>query len=439
MKGEMDMARIERAAGGLVVRVRETGREVLLIDDAYGHVTFPKGHVEPGENWETAAIREIREETGIEARILAPLGRVEYPVERDGQVIRKQVRLFLLEEIDEADDPVAQVEEIQSAYFLPWREAEQRHAEKGYANWSWVFAKADALWRWHSERWDKKWRELPASTAPEEIDARWREVEGLVRDLSDAVRAELATVAPDLHNELAKRVTLEGAGEYVLPRKIADVKNELRPAIEHTLLKPEASALDIEALCHDAVRYQFGTVCINPQHVRRAANIVANSGVIPCTVIGFPLGATDLDALVGEARAVVAAGAREVDMVLPIGSMREDDIWTVFDYVRAVCDEVHQNEGAKVKVIFETHYLTYAQVAMATLVCAAAGADFVKTSTGFAASGARLADVALMAYSTRGQVGVKASGGIRTQQDAIQFLRYGANRLGTSSGTQIVR
>jgi deoxyribose-phosphate aldolase len=436
----MHMARIERAAGGLVVRVREAGRrEVLLIDDAYGHVTFPKGHVEPGETWEAAAIREIREETGIEARILAPLGRVEYPVERDGQVVRKQVRLFLLEEIDEADDPVPQVEEVRSAYFLPWHEAEQLHAQKGYANWSWVFAKADVLWRWHHERWEAKWRELPAKTAPAEIDARWQEVQGLVRQLCDAVRTELAVVAPDLYAELTRRVPLEGAAEVAFPQSIADVKSELRQAIEHTLLKPEASALDIEALCREAVMHQFRTVCVNPQHVRRAADSVADSGVIPCTVIGFPLGAAHLDALVAEARAVVAAGAREVDMVLPIGSMREDDIWTVFEYVRAVCEEVHRTDGAKVKVIFENHFLTYAQVAMATLVCAAAGADFVKTSTGFAASGAKLADVALMAYATCGRVGVKAAGGIRTTEEAVQFLRYGASRLGTSSGTHIVR
>jgi deoxyribose-phosphate aldolase len=431
------MSRIERAAGGLVVRLGKAGREVLMIDDNYGHVTFPKGHVEPGETWEDAAIREIREETGVEARVLAPLGRVEYPIERDGEPVRKQVRFFLLEEIDKVDEPVVQEEEIRGAYFLPWNEAKRIHDAKGYANWSWVFDKADVLWRWHEEQWNAKWRTLPASTDGSALDEVWVNVRGTVEDLCKAVRSELAVVAPEIYERLTS-VLPASLATPTLPRDIGDAVESVRLAIEHTLLKPEASVLDIENVCLDALRHEFKTVCVHPQHVPTVSAKLQDSSVIPCTVIGFPLGATDMEALAYEARRVVEKGAAEVDMVLPIGSMREDDIWTVYEYIRTVCDTVHA-VNAKVKVIFETHFLTYAQVAMSALVSAAAGADFVKTSTGFAASGARLADVALMAIATQGRLGVKASGGIRTQKDAVAFLRYGATRIGTSSGPSLVR
>ncbi|GMA52150.1 hypothetical protein GCM10025857_35070 [Alicyclobacillus contaminans] len=429
--------RIERAAGGLVVRRTPAGPEVLLIDDSYGHVTFPKGHLEPGETWELAAIREIREETGVEARILAPLGRVEYRVERDGETIRKQVRLFLLEEIDETETPSPQLEEVRAAYFLPWDEARDKHDANGYANWRWVFEKADVLWRWHVAQWDKKWRQLAASTDADTLEQTWRSVQPLLSEMVRAVRRELTVVAPDIAAALSD-VLSESGEEVVLPRTIANPLASLRDAIEHTLLKPEASAVDVESVCRAALDHHLRAVCINPQHVALAAEKLRGSSVIPCTVAGFPLGAAQPSALAAEVAAVAEDGAVEVDMVLPVGSMREDDIWTVHRHIAAAATAAHAH-GARLKVIFETHFLTMAQVVMASLLSAAAGADFVKTSTGFAATGAQIADVAAMAVATEGKLGVKAAGGVRAQQEALNFLRFGATRIGTSSGPSLVR
>ncbi|MCL6516348.1 deoxyribose-phosphate aldolase [Alicyclobacillus sp.] len=417
--------RVERAAGGFVVRRRGSGREVLLIDDAYGRVSFPKGHLEPGETWEDAAVREVREETGILSRILAPLGRVEYLIERDGAPVRKQVRLFLMEEIDEQDEPSYQAEEVRGAYFLPWDEADRRHRAQGYENWSWVFAKADALWRWHESRWETRLRGV--SNSADAIDAVWNEVSPLLDDLVAAVARELSVVAPALHRQ---------AESPALPREVEAAS--LPQAIEHTLLKPEASQVDVENLCRDAARHGFHAVCVNPQHVGLARRMLDGTGVAVCTVIGFPLGAADPVALVAEAEAVVQAGAVEIDMVIPVGSMREDDIWTVHDHVRRVCEAAHRHPGVTVKTILETHFLTASQVCMASMVAAAAGADLVKTSTGFAPTGARIADVAMMALSAGGR-GVKAAGGVRTRADALAMMRFGATRIGTSSGVAMLR
>ncbi|MCL6452457.1 MAG: deoxyribose-phosphate aldolase [Alicyclobacillus sp.] len=423
---------VERAAGGFVVRQRGGVREVLMIDDAYGHVAFPKGHVEPGESWEQAAVREVAEETGIEARILQPLSRVEYEITRAGQPVRKQVRLFLMEAVDAAVDPVPQEVELRSAYFLPWDEAAKRHAASGYANWGFAFAKADVLWRLHEGGLEGRLRAVAADDDPAAWDDLWQEAAPVIRQLASAVRDEVRTVAPawpladvEVHPEQ-------------WPRPLSDPRAQICAAVEHTLLKPEASALAVEAVAHEALAHRFRAVCVNPQHIGRVADILAGSDVIPCVVVGFPLGATDTAALAAETEAVVRAGAREVDMVIPVGSMMEDDIWSVYERVAAVCASAHRTSGVQVKVILETHFLTYAQVAVASVVALSAGADFVKTSTGFAPSGAKLADVALMA-SLAGGRGVKAAGGVRTRRAAEQFLRYGATRLGTSSGPALIR
>jgi deoxyribose-phosphate aldolase len=293
------------------------------------------------------------------------------------------------------------------------------------------------LWRWHEQHWDAKWRTLPASTDTAALDEVWVNVRGTVEELCKAVRSELAVVAPEIYERLTS-VLPAWEATPTLPRAVDNPVESVRQAVEHTLLKPEASVLDIENVCLDALRHDFKTVCVHPQYVPTVSSKLRGSAVIPCTVVGFPLGASDVEALAYEARRVVENGATEVDMVLPIGSMREDDIWTVYEHIRAVCEVVHAAH-AHVKVIFETHFLTYAQVAMAALVSVAAGADFVKTSTGFAGSGARVADVALMAMATQGRLGVKASGGVRTQKEAVEFLRYGATRIGTSSGPSLVR
>lgn len=423
---------VERAAGGVVIRKRDGVRQVLLIDDAYGHITFPKGHLEPGESWEDAAIREIEEETGITARILMPLSRVEYEVVRHEQPVRKQVRLFLMEEIDEQDDPVAQVEEIVGAYFTSFTEARQLHKDKGYPNWSFVLPKAEVLYDWHEMQLEERFRHLEADTPETELDRAWDVARPVVERLIDVTREELLVIAPDWADSLPQKTAKQ------LPIKVEASPAVLCGAIEHTLLKPEASVVSILNLCQEALRHQFRAVCVNPEHIDLVASELSGSKVTPCVVVGFPLGATDVAALRAEAQAVVDAGAREVDMVIPVGSMKEDDIFAVYQRVRAVVSVAQENVNVAVKVILEAHYLSYAQLATASYVALAAGADFIKTSTGFAPSGARVADVALMAIIA-GDRGVKAAGGVRSGIAALNFLRYGATRLGTSSGVALIR
>ncbi|MCY9656534.1 NUDIX domain-containing protein [Paenibacillus chondroitinus] len=142
---------IERAAGGLVLRKTHSGIHVLLIHDRYGHIGFPKGHLEAGETWEEAAVREISEETGINSRILSLLGDIEYPIERKGLTIRKQVRLFLLEAIDEQAEPIHQADEVQGAQYFIWEDAVRLHLERGYADLNWVFDKAKELMDLHEK------------------------------------------------------------------------------------------------------------------------------------------------------------------------------------------------------------------------------------------------------------------------------------------------
>lgn len=443
-----DSRAVERAAGGVVMRIRGGFREVLLIDDAYGKVTFPKGHVEKGETWETAALREVLEETGIEARIVCPLGRVEYPIERAGRPVRKQVRLFLMEAIDEEKEPLHQEEEVAGAYFVPSAEAVKLHDTRGYPNWSFTLAKANLLWEWHERQLDKTWRQLPASTSFAVLQSEWQQAEDWVNRLHDMVVVELATVAPELGAYLRKKGNPDNLpgqtqatgprGTAKLPLDLSDDQDALRRSIEHTLLKPDATELEIENLVHEALAEQFRGVCVNPRYTSVVAGMTATSSVIPCVVVGFPLGADDLGSLKAQVTSVVEMGAREVDMVVPIGSLCEDDIWTVFRYIQGVVEAAHQSSVA-VKVILETHFLHMDQLVKGCLAAVAAGADFVKTSTGFAPGGARVADVAVMKTVAGADCGVKASGGIKTRTEALSFLRFGATRLGTSSGMLLIR
>nr|WP_272907974.1 deoxyribose-phosphate aldolase [Alicyclobacillus tolerans] len=436
MAGEL---KIERAAGGLVVRTVKNQREALLIDDAYGHVALPKGHVEPGESWEEAAIREIEEETGIEARILAPLGRVEYPIVRDGEAVRKQVRMFLLEAVDNAQEPRPQLEELDRAYYRLWDEAVALHDERGYANWRWLFAKAQVLLQWHTQQWETRWRQLPANDSLQ-IDRMWPDVAPWTKRLFEALDMELSATFPEMSRPWETASPENGFRERPLPASPDEAAQAVQGAIEHTLLKPEASVLDILRICQEARNHHFAAVCVNPRHTAEVHRALAGSGVGTCVVVGFPLGAVTAKMLGEETRQVMELGADEIDCVIPVGAMREDDVWTVYEHVAAVCRAAHADAAHPkvVKAILENHFLTYEQVAKASWVALAAGADFVKTSTGFAPSGARVADVALMAQAAASTGRVKAAGGIRTREDAVNFLRYGAARLGTSSGALLV-
>lgn len=205
--------------------------------------------------------------------------------------------------------------------------------------------------------------------------------------------------------------------------------------IEHTLLKPDATPSDIERLCEEAVVHGFHSVCVNPYHVPFAVSQLRGTGVKVCTVIGFPLGATTSFAKMCEARDAIAAGAEELDMVINIGALRAGDLAAVEADIEGV---VRVAGGAPVKVILETGLLTPAEKVAACKAAQAAGARFVKTSTGFGPGGATVEDVQLMKEATGGALGVKASGGIRDLATAVALIRAGATRLGTSSSVKIM-
>lgn len=206
--------------------------------------------------------------------------------------------------------------------------------------------------------------------------------------------------------------------------------------IDHTLLKPEATAADIQALCREAKQYGFASVCVNTCYVRLASELLRGSGVKVCCTVGFPLGAMAPKAKAFEAAQAVADGAEEVDMVLWIGALRQGNTAAVQADIEGVVNACHPR--AIVKVILETCLLTDAQIETACRLCVAAGADYVKTSTGFSTAGATAEHVALMKRAVGGRAKVKAAGGIRTYEDAKRMIDAGADRIGASAGIAIV-
>lgn len=212
-------------------------------------------------------------------------------------------------------------------------------------------------------------------------------------------------------------------------------KNEIAAMIDHTLLKAFATPAQIEQLCKEAAEYHFASVCVNPAYVALAARLLKDTGVKVCTVIGFPLGANTSAVKAFEAKDAIANGAEEVDMVINVGAMKAGDYELVEKDIRAVVDAAN---GTLVKVIIETCYLTDEEKVLACKAAARAGADFVKTSTGFGTGGATPADVALMRSSIPDTMKVKASGGVHNYQEAMAVVEAGASRIGASAGMAIV-
>lgn len=212
--------------------------------------------------------------------------------------------------------------------------------------------------------------------------------------------------------------------------------NNLAGMIDHTLLKADATEKEILRLCDEAEAHDFHAVCVNPVHVAACAKRLAGTGVAVCTVIGFPLGASTPAAKAFEAREAAAGGADELDMVMNIGALKQGSPTLVLDDIRAV----RAAAGGKVlKVIIETGYLSRGEKVAACLLAKEAGADFVKTSTGFGPGGATVDDVRLLRETAGDRMGVKASGGIRTAGDALALIAAGASRIGTSHAVAIVR
>ncbi len=208
--------------------------------------------------------------------------------------------------------------------------------------------------------------------------------------------------------------------------------------IDHTLLKPDATKADIEKLCREAAEFHFATVCINPAWVAIAATLLRGTGVGVCSVVGFPLGATTADVKQFETRRAIFDGAAEIDMVINIGALKSGDLRTVERDIEAVVDPCRQC-GVITKVIIEAALLTDEEKVTATTLTKAAGADFVKTSTGFGPGGATIADVALMRRVVGAEMGVKAAGGVRDLEGLKAMVAAGATRVGASAGVKIVQ
>lgn len=211
--------------------------------------------------------------------------------------------------------------------------------------------------------------------------------------------------------------------------------DQLAPLIDHTLLKPDARRADIERYCSEARACGFASVCVNPWFVPEVARHLAGSSVLTCSVIGFPLGATLAQAKQAEARAALQAGAEEIDMVLCISALMDGEYAAVHDdiaAIKALCGDV------TLKVIIETCLLEEADRIRACEISRDAGADFVKTSTGFSHAGATVSDVALMRRTVGDALGVKASGGIRSAADALAMVQAGASRIGASSSIALI-
>ena len=209
--------------------------------------------------------------------------------------------------------------------------------------------------------------------------------------------------------------------------------NNLASYIDHTLLKPTATKADILKLCEEAKQYHFASVCVNPCWVSLCAETLKGTGVKVCTVIGFPLGANTSEIKAQEAALAIKQGADEVDMVINIGALKESNTDYVYQDILAVRKA---SEGKILKVIIETSYLTDEEKKTVCKLAAKAGADFVKTSTGFSSAGATTEDVKLMKEASG--IKVKASGGVRTKEDALKMIEAGASRLGASAGIKIV-
>lgn len=203
--------------------------------------------------------------------------------------------------------------------------------------------------------------------------------------------------------------------------------------IDHTILKAVATKQDVTKLCAEAAQYGFASVCVNPFWVSLCADLLKGSGVKVCTVIGFPLGANASKVKAFEAELAIKEGADEVDMVINIGALKSGMLDVVKEDIAAVREA---SKGKMLKVIIETSYLTEEEKKTVCKICAECGVDFVKTSTGFSDAGAKAEDVKLMAEASG--LAVKASGGIRSKEDALKMIEAGASRLGTSAGVKIV-
>lgn len=259
-------------------------------------------------------------------------------------------------------------------------------------------------------------------------------------DQSQGARAGAAAESLSAHNyvERVGPVVSAGADRIASTLGIAPTDGRLGHMIDHTLLKPDASHDEIAQLCYEARKYKFASVCVNPTNVKLCAELLKDSGVPVCTVVGFPLGATPTDVKVFETQQAVREGAAEVDMVINIGGLKSRDYEGVERDIASVARACHAGDSI-LKVIIEAALLSDEEKVVACQLAKVAGADFVKTSTGFGPGGATAEDVALMRRVVGPSLGVKAAGGIRTYADAQKMIAAGASRIGASASVKIMQ
>ena len=274
----------------------------------------------------------------------------------------------------------------------------------------------------------------PAPTAP---PAPARPAGGDSHDAATQERLSMFSISGATGPEETRVLAEAGAARVVATTGYSPASDGLASLIDHTLLKPDATREDIERLCREAAQFGFASVCVNPNWVPLCRDLLKGSGVKVCTVIGFPFGSHLPDVKAYEARRAVEQGAEEVDMVINIGALKSKDYATVEKDIAGVVQAVGRN--TVVKVILETAMLTREEKIMGSSLAKAAGADYVKTSTGFGGGGATVEDVRLMRETVGPEIGVKASGGIRTKEDVEAMVAAGATRIGASAGVKIVR
>lgn len=209
--------------------------------------------------------------------------------------------------------------------------------------------------------------------------------------------------------------------------------------IDHTLLKPDATIDAIEEICEEAKEYEFASVCINPKYVKKAKEILEDSDVAVCTVVGFPLGANLTETKINEAKQVIKDGADEIDYVVSISDVKNGWFTQIDNEMKAFINLREEFTHIVIKVILENCYLSDEEIAAVCKIAKKNNIDFVKTSTGFGSGGATIKDLKLMRENVGESIGIKASGGIRTYDDAIQAINAGATRIGASSSVQIIK
>jgi deoxyribose-phosphate aldolase len=234
-----------------------------------------------------------------------------------------------------------------------------------------------------------------------------------------------------------RKVVEAGAARISAGAEVGPIEADIARLIDHTLLKSDATREDIRKICLESLKYGFASVCVNPWNVSQAAELLRGSEVRVCTVVGFPLGATLPQVKMFEAEEAIKLGAQEIDMVINIGALKSKLDEAVEADIRGVAEASHRG-GAICKVILETGLLTTEEKVRGSLAAKNAGADFVKTSTGFGSGGATAEDVRLMRAVVGGDLGVKASGGVRTLEDVQKMVQAGATRIGASASVKIL-